>query len=196
MLAGGQARRMAGYDKGLLDIDGMFLIERIAAGLEPQCEAVLINANRNIPQYRQFGYPVIPDMLEDYQGPLSGMFSGLRQIATEWMITIPCDGPFLNPHYVRRMHQAVKSESTLLATAMGAGRLQPVHALLHHSLAPSLQSYLACGERKIDRWFGQHDLTVVDFTDDPDMFENINTPDQLEACRDRLAALQGQSQRS
>ena len=116
------------------------------------------------------------------------MLSGLRRVTTEWMITVPCDGPFLNAHYVRRMFRLAASDSTRLAAARGGGRLQPVYALLHCSLAPSLESYLDRGERKIDRWFGQHDLSVVDFTDDPDMFENINTPEQLESCKSRLAA--------
>lgn len=191
VLAGGQARRMAGVDKGLLDIGGLTMVERITDCLEKQCDAILINANRNIPEYEQFGYPVVTDVLENYQGPLSGMLSGLKRTSTEWIITAPCDGPFLSAEYTRRMQQAAKSEGTCLAVALGSGRLQPVYAFLHYSLVPSLEAYLDLGERKIDRWMKLHDMTVVDFTDEPDMFENINTPDELEACKTRLASTRG-----
>ena len=44
----------------------------------------------------------------------------------------------------------------------------------------SLKRFLDSGDRKIDRWYAQHDYARVDFSDCADMFRNINTPsDQL-----------------
>jgi molybdopterin-guanine dinucleotide biosynthesis protein A len=68
-----------------------------------------------------------------------------------------------------------------LAVAHNGERLQPVFALLRRDLRDSLRAYLGRGERKIDRWFGVHRMTVVDFSDCPTMFRNINTPADLEA---------------
>jgi DNA anti-recombination protein RmuC len=61
-------------------------------------------------------------------------------------------------------------------------RLQPVHAMIKVDLLPSLKRFLDSGERKIDRWYAQHDYARVDFSDCANMFRNINTP----ADRDSL----------
>ena len=182
ILAGGKARRMGGMDKGLLQLEGETMVERIAGKLAQQCDEVLINANRHTGEYQNFGYKVIEDELKNFQGPLAGMLTGLKIIQTEWLLTVPCDGPFLSEHYATKMSEAVESSGTKLAIAASVGRLQPVYALLHQSLWKSLESYLAGGERKVDRWYDQHEFAVVDYSDDEEMFENINTPEQLDEC--------------
>ena len=62
-----------------------------------------------------------------------------------------------------------------IACTHDGNRLQPVFALIHKSLLPDLLDYLHSGERKIDRWYQQHDFTRVDFSDTPEAFANINT---------------------
>ena len=71
--------------------------------------------------------------------------------------------------------------------ATDGDRLQPVYALIHRSLARSLEDFLAAGERKIDRWYAQHPFSEVSFADHGRMFINVNTPDELAA----LAASDG-----
>jgi molybdenum cofactor guanylyltransferase len=179
ILAGGRASRMESRDKGLLIINGESFVSVIANRLAPQCKTLIINANRNIETYSATGYPVAEDTLSGFQGPLAGMLSGLKTMNTEWLITVPCDGPFLDPDYVHRMAAAVSTDS-VIAIAKVDGRFQPVYTLIHHSLLLSLEGYLSSGERKIDRWVFQHNYEEVDFSDTPGMFENINTPEQLE----------------
>lgn len=48
ILAGGQARRMNGGDKGLIQIAGKSLYQYAIAKLLPQVDYLFINANRNI----------------------------------------------------------------------------------------------------------------------------------------------------
>jgi molybdopterin-guanine dinucleotide biosynthesis protein A len=50
---------------------------------------------------------------------------------------------------------------------------------INTTLKNSLQDYLAQGERKIDRWFEQHNWIKVDFSANPEFFSNINTLAQL-----------------
>lgn len=187
ILAGGRARRMDGQDKGLLNVNGSSMVSRIALQLEPQCADLAINANRNIEEYAATGYPVYADIIADFQGPLAGMLTGLSHIDTEWMITAPCDGPYVSKDYVSRMCCEIEAGKQGLAVAYGDNRLQPVYALIHESLAMDLEKFLNTGDRKIDRWFSRHDYAVVDFSDSMEMFENINTPEQLEAvCQSLL----------
>ena len=169
---------MGGNDKGLLKINGETLVHKISSQLRQQCDSILINANRNLKGYAELGFPVIEDSLADFQGPLAGMLSGLEHITTEWMITTPCDGPILADDYVKRMFQSIQDHPIAIASA--DGRFQPVYVLLHKSVESSLKQYLQSGERKIDRWIFQHPYCEVDFSDQADMFKNINNPEELE----------------
>ncbi len=170
---------MQGQDKGLLMLNGKTMIGLILGQLAPQCENILINANRNLAEYQQYGYTVVPDQHPDFQGPLAGMYSGLIHTRTDWMITVPCDGPILAVDYCERMMEATSGSDNKIVVARLQDRIQPVYALLHRSLTDSLPACLRSGERKIDRWYQQCGYCTVDFSDNADMFENINTPDQL-----------------
>jgi molybdenum cofactor guanylyltransferase len=180
VLAGGKARRMGGQDKGLININGQSMIEYVLLALKPQVKQIIINANRSIREYEKFGYPVIKDQLEDYQGPLAGIASAMEIAKTKFI----CDGPLIAQNIVSRLYSALRSpnpDNTTtkieIAVAHDGNRLQPVYALLRCSLHQSLMDYLHSGERKIDRWYTQHNYKAVDFSDKQDCFININTPE-------------------
>lgn len=184
ILAGGRATRMGGQDKGLIEIAGKSNVARIASQLSEQVSEILINANRNLDQYGKLGYSVITDSLSNYQGPLAGMAAALAKIDNEWLLTVPCDGPYVAANYAIRMMQAAEEHSVKLVVASDADRIQPVYALMHIQLLPSMHAFLKSGERKIDRWYAQHPYSIVEFRDQEQMFTNINTPEQLAAIED------------
>lgn len=175
ILAGGRARRMGGVDKGLAPFAGRPLIEWVIDGLTPQVGNLLINANRNKDQYGSYGHPVISDASADFQGPLAGFVSAMAAAETQWIATVPCDGPFLAPELVARLCTAVDREQAEIAVATDGLRMQPVYALLPVSLAASLRQFLAEGERKIDLWYSRHRVALADLSDRPDSFVNINS---------------------
>jgi molybdopterin-guanine dinucleotide biosynthesis protein A len=72
ILAGGKGRRMDGKDKGLVELANRPLIEYVITAIKPQVGSIILNANRNQQQYAVYGYPVITDALDDFQGPLAG----------------------------------------------------------------------------------------------------------------------------
>ena len=176
ILAGGQGRRMGGEDKGLLELHGRPLIALLIEQLESQAVDIVINANRNRQRYREFGYPVISDELGGFQGPLAGIASALAAVDSEYILTLPCDGPRLVEDYVARFVVAHAQHGAAIHVAFDGERLQPVHALIRSDLLPSLEEFLAAGERKIDRWYALHDFAEVDFSDCAEMFGNINSP--------------------
>ena len=51
ILAGGQARRMQGQDKGLVLLNNKPMIEYVIENLKPQVGELVINANRNLDTY-------------------------------------------------------------------------------------------------------------------------------------------------
>jgi molybdenum cofactor guanylyltransferase len=177
VLAGGKSRRMGGRDKGLLPFGDGLLVERVLLGILPQVGAALISANRNREAYRRLGFPVIADPLDDFQGPLAGFLAGLENMQTDYLLTLPCDGPVIADDLAKRLAAGLSDAGADIAVAHDGKRLQPVYALLHRRVLPDLRLALEQGERKIDRWYPRNHWITVDFSDVPEQFSNINTPE-------------------
>ena len=177
ILAGGQGRRLGGQDKGLIEFDGRLMIEILIERLQGQQLDILINANRNQATYQSYDYPVIGDELEDYQGPLAGFASAMASVKTRYILTLPCDSPMLADNFSDRFIETQDREESPICVAHDGERLQPVYALIDTRLLDDLKLFLDDGERKIDRWYAQHNYALVDFSDDTAMFQNINKPE-------------------
>lgn len=186
ILAGGRATRMGGIDKGLVMLRGAPMVEYILKILRPQVGALLINANRNPEQYARYGHPVVGDMIGDYFGPLAGMASALKAAGTTYLLTVPCDSPLLPADLAQRLAAVLVRERAEISVAHDGERPQPVFALLRRDLLPSLLAYLQAGERKIDLWYAKHRLVYADFSDAPETFVNVNTPDERAALESKL----------
>lgn len=176
ILAGGQARRLQGEDKGLVRVCGQSLISYVIRRLQPQVEQIIISANRNLDAYETFGFPVISDRLSDFPGPLAGIHSAMQQIRTGLLLTAPCDAPFISPHYAARMLETFARDSQHNAVVARDDKgIQPVFALLSCALLPSLEQYLLQGNRKVQEWIMQQQPGLADFGDQENMFFNMNT---------------------
>lgn len=183
ILAGGRGSRMGGTDKGLQPLHGTPMAMHTMMRLTPQTGALMINANRNLAAYESFGVPVVVDAVPDFAGPLAGMLAGLEQCTTPWMLTAPCDSPFLPADLAARLAAAIDAEGAELAIPVtvdesGRRQVQPVFCLMPVTLAESLTAYLAGGGRKIETWCASHRLAEVLF-EDAAAFANINTLDEL-----------------
>jgi molybdenum cofactor guanylyltransferase len=177
VLAGGRGSRMGGIDKGLAPLGDKPLIEHILAALGPQVTHLLINANRNIDRYTEYGHPVVKDRLDGHQGPLAGFAALLGACEDDWLVTVPCDTPHIPADLVQRMWSARVDAGAEIAIAHDGRRMQPAHALLPRRLLSDLEAFLDSGERKIDRWYARHATVEVDFSDQPDAFLNLNRPE-------------------
>jgi molybdenum cofactor guanylyltransferase len=186
ILAGGRAQRMGGHDKGLVMLAGRTMADRILEALRPQVGSVLVNANRNLERYAELGCPVIPDTVGEFFGPLAGTAAALQAAQTEWVLTVPCDSPLIPPDLAARMAAALAREDAEIAVAHDGSRMQPVFALLRRDLLASLTAYLVAGERKIDLWFARHRVARADFSDRPDTFLNVNTPEERAALEAKI----------
>ncbi|PXX97611.1 molybdenum cofactor guanylyltransferase MobA [Halomonas sp. LBP4] len=176
ILAGGQGRRMGGRDKGLEPFAGRPLVAHVIERLEGRVAEVMINANRHLDVYRALADRVITDAEDGFQGPLMGIYSGLRAATTPWLVVVPCDSPALPDDLVPRLVAGVGRAD--IAVAHDGERLHPVVALLRTALADDLAAALTAGERKIDRWYARHAWCEVDFSDCPEAFANLNTDDE------------------
>jgi molybdenum cofactor guanylyltransferase len=182
IVAGGKGRRLGGQDKGLVRYQGKALIEHVLTRIKPQLDTIIINANRNQDVYARYGFPVISDEMRDFQGPLAGFASAMKFVSTDYILTLPCDGPSLPADLVERMLKQLNpcaAQTDCIAVAHDGIRIQPVYALIPVSLLESLENFLASGERKIDLWYAKHKNMLVDFSDNKVAFLNINYKEQL-----------------
>ena len=186
ILAGGQASRMGGADKGLIVCAGRPLIEHVLARSMPRVDAVLISANRNLDQYRRYGHPVITDASADFPGPLAGIARGLEHCATDWLWVVPCDAPLVDMRLLDRLVQACRDGDYPAAVPTENGQMHPTFALLHRDTLASLKDYLSGGRRAVHAWLQTLPAAEVECGDHPEWFVNVNTPEDLAACEARL----------
>jgi molybdopterin-guanine dinucleotide biosynthesis protein A len=180
ILAGGRGRRVAGKDKGLVEFQGRPLIEHVIEAILPQVNGLIINANRNLPDYGRYGYPLVSDVLPDYQGPLAGMLTGLQNASTGCVMFVPCDTPALPANLVQRMSGAMASLNVDVCIPNDGERNHAAIALMKRSLQGSLQDYLESGGRKAEDWVLAQKYSAVDFSDCPGSFRNLNRPGDFE----------------
>ena len=180
VLAGGRGRRMGSVDKGLVLLQGRPMVRHVIDRFAPQVDAILINANRNIPEYEALGHPVIRDRLDGFAGPLAGLHAGLMHAEHPLVATVPCDSPFLPLDLVARLSAALDAQHADLAVARTFDQPHPVFALVRRSVLPHLGQFLEGGGRKIDAWYASLRATEVAFDDEADAFRNINTTAELD----------------
>ncbi|HSD42310.1 MAG TPA: molybdenum cofactor guanylyltransferase MobA [Burkholderiales bacterium] len=179
ILAGGQGRRMGGVDKGLQSLRGRPMVAWVLERLKPQVTELIINANQNQAEYARFGARVVGDEIGGFAGPLAGLHAGLKANVHPFLVTVPCDSPFLPLDLVRRLHAALVANHADLAVAKTGDQPHPVFSLVRESLAGHLGKFLESGGRKIDAWYASLKVVEVPFDDEPDAFSNINTPEDL-----------------
>jgi molybdopterin-guanine dinucleotide biosynthesis protein A len=188
VLAGGMGRRMGSVDKGLVPLGGAPMVAHVLARLSPQVGALLINANQNRERYEAFGHPVVPDDVGGFAGPLAGLHAGMTRAVTPYVVTVPCDSPFLPEDLVARLGERLVRDRAQLAVAYTGAQPHPVFALVDRGVRDHLAAYLGGGGRKIDAWYATLAVAAVPFDDEEAAFRNINTMDELAAAAAPLPA--------
>ena len=181
ILAGGQARRMGGGDKGRLRLGDKTLIEHVIDRITPQVDAVILNANGDLSRFDDLGLPVVPDSVADFPGPLAGVLAGMDWAAEhghEWLISVAADTPSFPEDLAARF--AEFSTPVVLAATPDPerGRIpQPTFGRWQVALRDDLRAALNDGVRKIRQWTQAKGETLVVFEEND--FFNINTPEDL-----------------
>lgn len=178
ILAGGQAQRMGGVDKGLRKP----LVQHVIERMEPQVSNLWLCANRHLMQYQKFGHRVFKDD-EALQGsgPLAGIASFLQHLPHEFMhiqIT-PCDTPYLPINLCAHLKQHINNYSHPTSTGADPqtelGKQYGCALVVRNQLNSALQC-LTQQQRSLQVWL-THAHAVPNFIDAN--FININTQTQL-----------------
>lgn len=192
VLAGGQARRLGGLDKGLIPLRGRPLATWVIERLRPQVGEIVLSANRHLAEYEALGCPVVSDRILGHAGPLAGIHAAASMLKSAWVLTAPCDTPFLPRDLAARMLEASRQ---LGCRALFAAEPQQPHfgiIFMNRALLDPLAAYLKAGNRKVGVWLKAVDAAPVTWPAGTNAFFNINTPDDLaraEALAGRLDRL-------
>lgn len=186
ILAGGRASRLGGGDKGLRTVGGRTILSRIVERLEPQVDALLLNANGDPARFAGLGVEVVGDGVPGLPGPLAGVLAGLDRAAEMGagaVLTIPSDAPFVP----RDLRMRLAAAGPFAMAVGGDGRRHPTFGLWPVSLQGDLRRGVAGGARRVGEWMAGHGAAEAVFKNG-DGFFNVNTADDL-AAAEALAAL-------
>ncbi|SIT85817.1 molybdenum cofactor guanylyltransferase [Yoonia rosea] len=181
ILAGGQATRMGGGDKGLLPLGSGTILSHVIDRLEPQVAGLALNANGDPARFAHLNLPVIADSIDGFAGPLSGVLAGLDWAATQGashIVTAAADTPFFPCDLVPRLLQAAEDAGTQIALSRTPDGRHPTFGLWPTVLRDDLRAALNDGLRKVVLWTDQHGCATAAFPDDSAFF-NVNTPQDL-----------------
>ena len=181
ILAGGQATRMGGGDKGLLPLGNGTILSHVIARLEPQVGGLALNANGDPARFAHLNLPVVADSIDGFAGPLSGVLAGLDWAATQeatHIVTAAADTPFFPCDLVPQLLQAAEATETGIALARTADGRHPTFGLWPTALRDDLRQALQDGLRKVVLWTDKHGAATAHFPDDVAFF-NVNTPEDL-----------------
>ena len=118
LVAGGQARRLGGHPKGVLEVHGRPVVAWLL-DLAEGFSGVLLGANDPAP-YAAFGLDAVADVTPGKGAP-GGVVSLLLAAKTPWVLCVACDMPF-----VRRAHvEALRARAGDDVDVVVAARLRP-----------------------------------------------------------------------
>ena len=186
VLAGGKSSRM-GQAKALLDFDGEPLIAHIVRALKLMFDEVVIVAapKQELP-------PLATTVVRDevaYQGPVGGIYYGLKAAGGQFSFVTSCDAPFLNTALIAYLTAQISGYDVVVP--YWEERYQPLHAVYRRSVLPLLKEQLEQGELRPVYLFDKVRTRTVNGDEikalDPDglTFLNMNTPQDYQAALQR-----------
>ncbi|MEE8075847.1 MAG: NTP transferase domain-containing protein [Candidatus Binatia bacterium] len=190
ILAGGKSSRM-GRSKALLIFDDKPLIIHIVRTLERFFSDIVIvaAAGQELP-------PLPVTLVRDevaYQGPVGGIYYGLKAASRDVCFVTSCDVPFLNFPLISYLISQISDYDVVVPYYQE--RFQPLHAVYRLSLAPLLQDQLERGELRPISLFNKvrtrevHEDEIRVFDPEGLSFLNMNTPEDYQAALKRWEKL-------
>ena len=185
ILAGGKSSRMGEENKVFSLLAGKTLLDHVVERMSPQVERLAISASTPL---NSLGtqYIIQPDLVENHEGPLVGVWSCLRATFErekfEWLAIAPCDAPFVPKNLVATLLETALVQGRPVATVRKEGRLQPTFSVWHQDLLDTLETAIIQGSiRGFMEFFDHCKPAVVDWPENifPPPFFNVNRPADL-----------------
>lgn len=190
ILAGGDARRLGGVNKALVEVGGTPLLELVLDAVSGVCEETII-VSRTPDAFRDYGNRSVADLLPG-TGPLGGLYTGLMASRNDLNFMVACDMPLLDSRFIGYMIGRIPPNADMLIPRLN-GFVEPLHALYRRSCIPAVKQRLEAGDRKLTSFFDLvnvaqvHREEIEHFDPHLGMFTNINSPEDIQAAERMLA---------
>jgi molybdopterin-guanine dinucleotide biosynthesis protein A len=188
VLAGGKSTRM-GQDKAAITLNGLTLLQHALAALREVCRDVAILGKHEL--YGNLG-PVYEDIFPGC-GPLGGIHAALSNSQTQFNLIIAVDTPFLAPEFLSYLAERAIDSDAIVTTPKIEDYTQPLFTVYSLDFLPIAEQSLRSGNYKIVPLFPEGRTLVIQeaelrqFAFAADMFENLNTPEDLARARRRFS---------
>jgi len=190
VLAGGKSTRM-GQDKAALTLNGRTLLEHALAAVRQVCRDVAI-----LGRYERYG-ALAPAYEDIYPGcgPLGGIHAALSNSQTQFNLVIGVDTPFLAPEFLSYLADRAVASGMVVTTPEIDDYTQPLCTVYSLDFLPIAERAIKAGNYKIVPLFPRHQTLVIKeselrrFAFGAEMFENLNTPDDMERARRRFSGV-------
>jgi len=190
ILAGGKASRMGFRDKALQPLHGEALLAHVIDTAKPQVASLVLSVNHNAPHYQGFGLPIVADHVQNYAGPLLGIFSAMRWFLEseqhrdiKYLACFAADVPEFPDHVVQALARAMPMKSSTATYICHRGQIQPLFSLWDLTLVDTVEAALAEGLNGPKLLFDSIAATAVEIDgDSPGAFFNINRLEDLQAA--------------
>ncbi len=181
LLAGGKSSRM-GRPKSLLPFGGEPLIVHIVRALQRMFAHTVIVAapDQELPDLPA---TLVRDEVA-YQGPVGGIYYGLKAATGKFCFVTSCDVPFLNPSLISHLASQISHYDVVVP--FWEDRFQPLHAVYRTSVLPLLKEQLDRGELRPVYLFDKVETCRIEedairrFDPEGLSFFNMNTPEDYE----------------
>ena len=185
VLAGGAARRYGGRPKGLVELGGRRILDRVVdavSGVTGAPPLLVANAPDG-PGWRP-DLRTVPDVRPGC-GSLGGIYTAVVS-GTGPVLCIAWDMPFVTPGLLRALVDGSAGYDAFLPESDGKRGVEPLCAVYGPACAPAIERRLALGDLKAIGFHpevkvGTLPLERVREFGEPDvLFFNVNTPEDLE----------------
>lgn len=188
ILAGGKSSRMGGgKDKASLRLAGQTLLEIMRAKAGTLTDRVFIVGGK-----QKFGPAAIEDAFPN-RGPLAGIHAALRSSPADLNLMLAVDLPFIEPAFLQYLASQAETSPAVVTVPRTAAGWQPLCAIYRRSFADAAEQALTAGRNKIDALFSAIPLRVIDEQElkrasfSPEIFANLNTPEDFGEAKERFA---------
>jgi molybdopterin-guanine dinucleotide biosynthesis protein A len=192
IIAGGRATRMGGRPKGLDEVGGRRILDRVAGALAQVTDGLLLVANAPDAASWLPGVETVGDVVPD-AGALGGLLTALAHAGAP-VLAVAWDMPFVPASLLGELRRVAEAERADAAVPErdAAGRVEPLCAYYGLACRPAAARRVGRGELRVVGLLDEVRARrlplarVLDWGDPERLFLNVNTPAELELAR-RLA---------
>lgn len=195
VLAGGRSSRM-GQDKALLLINGIPLLQYVCH-VAGACASSVTVVSPWPDRYRTIvptdchllAETLLPNETNfDSHSPLMGFYQGLKHVATDWVLLLACDMPYLKTEVLQEgvaRLPLISPEAIALLPSDQQG-WHPLCGFYRRTALDSLEAFIEVGGRSFQRWLDSQTVERWE-PSDRDILFNCNTPGDWERALNRSA---------